>query len=166
MLFIGIQKLIVHKSNSTNILNFWLAPSGVDVNNMVATESNGDGVLGPVSGEMWPAELDTVVGNPSSLNLEEKDGLGAVDEGEDTNTSGERLEEDHLVEQLLKEKHNCDRLSPQSQLEGTESDPAMLETLFIAPLDGSQAELRGRVIKEVRRPGRSKYKLELYITWD
>lgn len=132
---------------------------------MVDMESNGDGVLGPESGEMWPTELDTVAGNPSSLNLEEKDGLGALDQEEDINMMGERLEEDHLVQQFVNEKHNCERLSPQSQLEGTESDPAMLETIFIAPLDGSQAELRSRVIKEVRRPGRSKYELVRNITW-
>lgn len=132
---------------------------------MVDMESNGDGVLGPESGEMWPTELDTVAGNPSSLNLEEKDGLGALDQEEDINMMGERLEEDHLVEQFVKEKHNCERLSPQSQLEGTEFDPAMLETIFIAPLDGSQAELRSRVIKEVRRPGRSKCELVRNITW-
>uniref|UniRef100_A0A3Q3WDM8 VWFA domain-containing protein n=1 Tax=Mola mola TaxID=94237 RepID=A0A3Q3WDM8_MOLML len=60
-----------------------------------------------------------------------------------------------LVEQPLKEKNNCDRLSPQSQLEGSDADPAMPETIFIAPLDGSQAELRSRVIKEVRKPGRN-----------
>uniref|UniRef100_A0A4W6FR03 Integrator complex subunit 6 like n=1 Tax=Lates calcarifer TaxID=8187 RepID=A0A4W6FR03_LATCA len=57
--------------------------------------------------------------------------------------------------QPLEEKHNCERLSPQSQLEGSEADPAGLETIFIAPLDGSQAELRTRVIKEVRKPGRN-----------
>uniref|UniRef100_A0A7N6BGU9 VWFA domain-containing protein n=1 Tax=Anabas testudineus TaxID=64144 RepID=A0A7N6BGU9_ANATE len=67
----------------------------------------------------------------------------------------ERLVEDHVVEQPLEEKHNCERLSPQSPLEDTESDPAVLETIFIAPLDGSQAELRTRVIKEVRKPGRN-----------
>uniref|UniRef100_A0A665WSJ0 Integrator complex subunit 6 like n=1 Tax=Echeneis naucrates TaxID=173247 RepID=A0A665WSJ0_ECHNA len=57
--------------------------------------------------------------------------------------------------QPLEEKHNCERLSPQSQLEAPESNPAELETIFIAPLDRSQAELRTRVIKEVRKPGRN-----------
>lgn len=130
----------------------------------MVSESNGDGVLGPESGEMWPAELDTVAGNPSSLSLEEKDGLGTADQGEDMDMTGERLEEDRLVEQPLKEKHNCEGLSPQSQLEGSETDPAMLETIYIAPLDGSQAELRSRVIKEVRKPGRSKYEPVWFIT--
>ncbi len=129
--------------------------TGVDGNNMVVTESNGDGVLEPESVEIWPAEMDAETGNPPSLSLEEKAGLEAADRGEDINMTEERLVEDSLDEQPPEEKHNCDRLSPQSQLEGTEADPAVLETIFIAPLDGSQAELRSRVIKEVRKPGRS-----------
>lgn len=146
-----------------------LLPAGVDGNNVVVTESNGDGVLGPESVEIWPAELDTVAGTPSSLSLEEKDGMVAADQGEDINMVEERLVEDHLDEQQLEEKLNCDRLSPQSQLEcadvdiDADADPAALETIFIAPLDGSQAELRSRVIKEVRKPGRSESELVEYI---
>lgn len=136
----------------------------MDGNNVVITESNGDGILGPESGEMWPPELDNVAGNPSPLSLEEKAGLGAADQGEDIDMTGERVEDDRLFEHPLKEKHNYERLSPQSQLEGTETDPPMLETIYIAPLDGSQAELRTRVIKEVRKPGRSKCELVCYIT--
>lgn len=122
---------------------------------MVVTESNGDGVIGLEPGEIWPAELDAAAGSPSSLSLEEKVVLGVADQGEDINMVEERLVEDHLDEQPPEEKHNCERLSPQSQLEGTEADPAALEPIFITPLDGSQAELRTRVIKEVRKPGRS-----------
>ncbi|XP_071313937.1 integrator complex subunit 6 [Trachinotus anak] len=128
---------------------------GVEGNNVVVPESNGDGVLGPESGEVWPAEMDPVAENPSSLTLEEKAGVGAVDQEEDINMTEERLAEDCLDEQPLEEKHNCERLSPQSQLEGPEADPAAVETIFIAPLDGSQAELRTRVMKEVRKPGRN-----------
>lgn len=131
--------------------------TGVDSNNVVMTESNGDVVLGPDSVDIWPVEMDPVAGNPSPVSLEEKPGLGAVDRGEDVNLKEERLVEDCVEEQPLEEKHNCERLSPQSPLEGAESDPAVLETIFIAPLDGSQAELRTRVIKEVRKPGRSEY---------
>uniref|UniRef100_A0A671X1H1 Integrator complex subunit 6 like n=1 Tax=Sparus aurata TaxID=8175 RepID=A0A671X1H1_SPAAU len=125
----------------------------VDSNNMVVTESNGDGVLGPESGEIWPAELDTVAENQTSLSLEDNAGLG-----EDVNMMEEKLVEDDVDEQPLEEKHNCERLSPQSLLEDPEADPTVLETIYIAPLDGSQAELRSRVIKEVRKPGRSVYK--------
>lgn len=124
---------------------------------MVVTESNGDGVLGPESGEIWLAEIDSVAGNAPSLSLEEKAGLVAAEPEEDIHMTEEGLPEDRLDEQSLEEKHNCERLSPQSHLEGTEADPAVLETIFIAPLDGSQAELRSRVIKEVRKPGRSEY---------
>uniref|UniRef100_A0A672YPH8 VWFA domain-containing protein n=1 Tax=Sphaeramia orbicularis TaxID=375764 RepID=A0A672YPH8_9TELE len=130
----------------------------VEGNNALVPESNGDGVLGHESGENWPSEMDTVVGNLTSESLEEKAGLGAADPGEDINMMEERLVEDHLDEQLLEEKTNCERLSPQSHLETADPDPGVLETIFIAPLDGSQAELRTRVIKEVRKPGRSKYK--------
>ncbi|TKS72660.1 Integrator complex subunit 6 [Collichthys lucidus] len=138
---------------------------GVDGNNVVVTESNGDGVLGPEPVEIWPAELDTVAGTPSALSLEEKDGMVAADQGEDINMVEERLVEDHLDEQQLEEKLNCDRLSPQSQMEcaDVDADPAALETIFIPPLDGSQAELRSRVIKEVRKPGRSESELVEYI---
>uniref|UniRef100_A0A8C6KED2 Integrator complex subunit 6 like n=1 Tax=Nothobranchius furzeri TaxID=105023 RepID=A0A8C6KED2_NOTFU len=63
--------------------------------------------------------------------------------------------DDHLEEQLLEEKHNCEDLSPQGEVDISEADPAALETIFISPLDGCQAELRSRVIKEVRKPGRN-----------
>ncbi|XP_078117316.1 integrator complex subunit 6 isoform X3 [Sander vitreus] len=128
---------------------------GVDDNNAVVAESNGDGVLEPESGEVWPAETDPVAESPSPLSLEEKAGPEAADQGEDMDMTEERLVEDSLDEQPLEEKHNCDRLSPQSQLDDTEAEPAMLETIVIAPLDGSQAELKSQVIKEVRKPGRN-----------
>ncbi|XP_037636315.1 integrator complex subunit 6 [Sebastes umbrosus] len=137
----------------------------VDGNNVVVADSNGDGVLESESeseselGEIWPAEMDPVAESPSPLSLEEKAGLEASDPGEDIDMTEEDgkigLVEDSLDEQPLEERHNCDRLSPLSQLEDTEADPAVLETIFIAPLDGSHAELRSQVIKEVRKPGRN-----------
>uniref|UniRef100_A0A8D0AWX2 Integrator complex subunit 6 like n=1 Tax=Sander lucioperca TaxID=283035 RepID=A0A8D0AWX2_SANLU len=127
----------------------------VDDNNAVVAESNGDGVFEPESGEVWPAETDPVAESPSPLSLEEKAGPEAADQGEDMDMTEERLVEDSLDEQPLEEKHNCDRLSPQSQLDDTEAEPAVLETIVIAPLDGSQAELKSQVIKEVRKPGRN-----------
>ncbi|KAI4819391.1 hypothetical protein KUCAC02_004638 [Chaenocephalus aceratus] len=39
--------------------------------------------------------------------------------------------------------------------EDPEADPETLEPIFIAPLDGSQAELKSQIIKEVRKPGRN-----------
>lgn len=132
---------------------FIVASSGVD--SMVVTESNGDSALGLDSEEIWPAEMETEAGNTSSPSLEENVGTGAAVRGEDLGTMEERLVEDHLNEQPLEEKHNCERLSPQSQLDGADAEPAVPEIIFIAPLDGNLAELRTRVIKEVRKPGRS-----------
>ncbi|XP_034739529.1 integrator complex subunit 6 [Etheostoma cragini] len=128
---------------------------GVDDNNVGVTESNGDGVFEPESGEVWPAEMDTEGESPSPLSLEEKAGPAAADQGEDMDVMEERLVEDSLDEQPLEEKHNCDRLSPQSQLDDTEAEPPVLETIVIAPLDGSQAELKSQIVKEVRKPGRN-----------
>ncbi|XP_029368104.1 integrator complex subunit 6 isoform X2 [Echeneis naucrates] len=127
---------------------------GVDGNNVIP-ESNGDVALGSESAEIWPAEMESVTGSPSPLTLEVNSSTGVVDREEDISMTEERLAGDCLDEQPLEEKHNCERLSPQSQLEAPESNPAELETIFIAPLDRSQAELRTRVIKEVRKPGRN-----------
>ncbi|CAK6974158.1 integrator complex subunit 6 [Scomber scombrus] len=137
---------------------------GVDSNNAVVTESNGDRALGPDSGEIWPAEMDAAPPeNASLLSLEDKVGLEAADPvEEEVDVTEERLEEEHPNEQPLEEKLNFERLSPQSQLESdegeaeAEADPfESSETIFIAPLDGSHAELRSQVIKEVRKPGRN-----------
>lgn len=135
--------------------SFFVIHAGVD-GNMVVTESNGDGVLGPDSGEIWPTEIDTLEGNPTSLSLEEKAVPRVVDQGEEISMTEEILVvEDCPEEQPQEDTDNCERLSPNLELEGGETEPAGLETIFIAPLDGSLAELRTRVIKEVRKPGRS-----------
>ncbi|KAM9850215.1 integrator complex subunit 6 [Aulostomus maculatus] len=126
---------------------------GADVN-MVVSESNGDGVLGSESGELWHSEMDTVTGNPGSLSLEEMTRLGAMDQQEQISMMEEpRVVEDLQDEQPLEETHNCER--PQSPLDNTEAYPTGLKTIFIPPLDGSQAELRSQIIKEVRKPGRN-----------
>ncbi|CAN9514731.1 unnamed protein product [Ophioblennius macclurei] len=140
---------------------------GVDGNSVVMTESNGDSALGLDPTEMWPADMDSEVGSPSALSLDEKAAAGvataAVQGGDEGAVTEERPaeEEDQLDEQQqqqqqpLEEKLNCDRLSPQSQADSTEAEAVEMETVFIAPLDGNQAELRSRVIKEVRKPGRN-----------
>lgn len=114
---------------------------------MVVTESNGGLTLEAESGDIWPAEADIVANNS---------GPGAAEQEEGINTAWERLGDVHLDNQLLKETNNREDLSPENHLEGSEPDPETDNTIFIAPLDGSQAELRSRVIKEVRKPGRSK----------
>lgn len=124
-------------------------------NGSIVPESNGDVALGPEPGEVWPSETDPPVENPSSPSLEDKIGPEPVDREEDVNMSEENQEEDGLDEPPLDEKHNCDRLSPQSNSGSEESEPAPLGTIFISPLEGSQAELRTRIIKEVRKPGRN-----------
>ncbi|XP_057706206.1 integrator complex subunit 6 isoform X2 [Corythoichthys intestinalis] len=127
-------------------------PDGAEV----VSESNGDGVLVPDSGENWPSEVDSVGGIQHSLNSVGKARAEAVDGGEDINMTEEKaVIQDGQEEQSLEETFNCVDLSPQSNLDSAETEPAVLETIFIAPLDGSQAELRTRVIKEVRKPGRN-----------
>uniref|UniRef100_A0A3B3THK8 Integrator complex subunit 6 like n=1 Tax=Poecilia latipinna TaxID=48699 RepID=A0A3B3THK8_9TELE len=97
-------------------------------------------------------EADAEALSPSPLTLEDKTGLAAPFQAEESSTVED---EDHLEEQTTEERHNCDRLSPQSELDGSEDDFAALDTIYITPLDGCQAELRSRVIKEVRKPGRN-----------
>ncbi|XP_069552865.1 integrator complex subunit 6 isoform X2 [Brachyistius frenatus] len=150
-----IGKSLTGVQGQQNLLKAIPQHKGVDDISMVVPESNGDSVLGLDSGDMWPAEMDTEPESPSSLSVEEKAGTGAAVKGEDISVTEERPVEDHLDEQPPEEKHNCDRLSPQSQLEVPEADPAEDDTVFIAPLDGNQAELRTRIIKEVRKPGRN-----------
>ncbi|XP_069027418.1 integrator complex subunit 6 isoform X1 [Embiotoca jacksoni] len=150
-----IGKSLTGVQGQQNLLKAIPQHKGVDDISMVVPESNGDSVLGLDSGDMWPAEMDSEPESPSSLSVEEKAGTGAAVKGEDISVTEERPVEDHLDEQPPEEKHNCDRLSPQSQLEVPEADPAEDDTVFIAPLDGNQAELRTRIIKEVRKPGRN-----------
>uniref|UniRef100_A0AAQ4RSE0 Integrator complex subunit 6 like n=1 Tax=Gasterosteus aculeatus aculeatus TaxID=481459 RepID=A0AAQ4RSE0_GASAC len=97
-------------------------PNGTDL-------YNGDGALEPESGDIWPAEMDTVADSPPPPSSEEKAGLAAADPGEDV----------YMAEVAV----------------DSDADPAPLETIFIAPLDGSHAELRSQVIREVRKPGRN-----------
>uniref|UniRef100_A0A8C5A9E8 Integrator complex subunit 6 like n=1 Tax=Gadus morhua TaxID=8049 RepID=A0A8C5A9E8_GADMO len=69
-----------------------------------------------------------------------------------------QAEEEESNGGLVEEKQSCDALSPpghDGQSEGPGGDAAVLETIIIPPLDCSQAELRTRVVKEVRKPGRS-----------
>ena len=131
-----------------------ISPGG-DATNVAVTESNGDSISEHESGEMWPPEMDTDAGSPASVTSEEKDVSVSIVPEDEISTAEDRLVADHLEEQPLEKKNNCEGLSPRSELDDTEADPVALETIFIAPLDGSQAELRSRVIKEVRRPGRS-----------
>ncbi|XP_077589675.1 integrator complex subunit 6 isoform X2 [Stigmatopora nigra] len=133
-----------------------ILPNKGPVGGVVVTDSNGDGGLVPDSGDNWPSEVDSVGGIQPSLNSAGKATPEVVDEGEeDIHLSQEKaMDEDGQEEHSPEEIFNCEGLSPQSNMDCADTEPAELETLFIAPLDGSQAELRTRVIKEVRKPGR------------
>lgn len=127
------------------------APPHKDNGNSVP-ESNGE--VGPELGEVWPNETDSAVGNQTSANLENK----AVPEAEQAPVAmvtEERAEDDCCEELRTEDKHNCDRLSPQSSPDSSDGEQQPLPTIYIPPLDGTQAELRTRVIKEVRKPGRN-----------
>ncbi|XP_041846987.1 integrator complex subunit 6 [Melanotaenia boesemani] len=152
---VAIEKSLAGVQGQQSLLKPTPQQKGGDGSNAMVTESNGDTNLGLDSGEIWPADVDTKVGSPSPQSLEEKT-LGVAEaQAEDISVEEDTSVVDHLEEQLLEEKHNCERLSPQSELDSTEADTPALETIFIAPLDGSQAELRSQVLKEVRKPGRN-----------
>ncbi|XP_053735331.1 integrator complex subunit 6 isoform X2 [Synchiropus splendidus] len=124
------------------------APQHRGLDGHVAMESNGDGPVGPESGEAWPSQMDAE--RPSLPEGKAADG------GEEASLSEERpVAEDHPAEPQL-DNNSYDRLSPRGQLEGSaDARPPELEPIFIARLDGSQAELRTRLLKEVRKPGRN-----------
>ncbi|XP_031645657.1 integrator complex subunit 6 isoform X1 [Oncorhynchus kisutch] len=147
----GIKPIPLHKGR------------GAEGNSMLGTENNGEGVVGPESGDGWPGVVvDGVGGGTNALILEEREderpGMCAEDSGEDSG-----VEEDRLGEGGLDERHPSERQQqscegdPEGELEGDENgaDQAEPEAVTIAPLDGSNAELRTRVIKEVRKPGRN-----------
>uniref|UniRef100_A0A3P8XX95 VWFA domain-containing protein n=1 Tax=Esox lucius TaxID=8010 RepID=A0A3P8XX95_ESOLU len=146
-------------------------------NHVVGKGSNGNGAQSN-SGLIKPIPLHkgrrpTQHGNGRSQSnegvkgeihlLKERPGvcLGVGDSGVDTGMEEERLGEDGLDERPPSERQeqNCEGgLSPpvqEGELDGDGADPPEPLAITIAPLDGSNAELRTRVIKEVRKPGRS-----------
>lgn len=126
----------------------------------MVTESNGDGVSELDSTESWQNEMDADPEHPSPLGLEEKP--VAANQEEDVGVAEERPPPDPLEDPPPEIKLTFERLSPQSEPDDADIDAdadVALETIFIAPLDGSQAELRSQVIKEVRKPGRSEYRV-------
>nr|XP_006632944.1 PREDICTED: integrator complex subunit 6-like [Lepisosteus oculatus] len=123
---------------------------GVDGNNVLGVESNGE----------RPA-LDGVP--PLVLGPEERMG-GPGGEGEAVMEDGGRLTEDGLddrpVARAPDRPENCDEgASPDREgvpeAGGEAGQRGSLRSVSVLPLDGSNAELRTRVIKEVRKPGRN-----------
>ncbi|XP_062379859.1 integrator complex subunit 6 [Sardina pilchardus] len=127
---------------------------GVEGNSVLGTESNGDRGPGTEANDGWPGGVD---GSPAGISLDEREGGGLSDSSEDQSGMDECLSEDGLDERPLDGQENCEGLSPPGQegvTDGTvgESTPG---TVIMIPLEGSNAELRSRVIKEVRKPGRN-----------
>ncbi|KAJ8015097.1 hypothetical protein DPEC_G00022600 [Dallia pectoralis] len=120
-------------------------------------ESNGEGGLESESGDSWPEVVVDGMGEATDgIILEEREKPGGGDSGTDSG-----MEEDGLDVRPPSERQtqNCEGgLSPpdqETELDGDGADPPELLAVTIAPLDGSNAELRTRVIKEVRKPGRN-----------
>lgn len=116
--------------------------------------------LGPESGERWASEPDSASLPPCLEETREQEEEQRREEGDEKQEErgGDQavLFEGHLMDvPALGAKPNCETLSPQSLPDRAEEEPAQPYTIFIKPLDSSQAELKRRVIKEVRKPGRS-----------
>ncbi|KAK9963074.1 hypothetical protein ABG768_006296 [Culter alburnus] len=124
---------------------------GAEGNSVGGTESNGEQAPGGDAGDGWPGGVDGVGGGPAPVE----------DRGEVEAPDGE--EERIGLENCLDERpsdhtQNCEDLSPPGQegvMEGNGGDTPTQGTIVMIPLEGSNAELRTRVIKEVRKPGRN-----------
>ncbi|XP_042594426.1 integrator complex subunit 6 [Cyprinus carpio] len=121
---------------------------GSEGNSVGGTESNGEQAPGGEAGDGWS---DGVGGEPAPVE----------DTGEEGTPDGE--EESIGLENCLDERpsdltQNCEDLSPPGQegvVEGNGGDTPDQGTIVMIPLEGSNAELRTRVLKEVRKPGRN-----------
>uniref|UniRef100_A0A673JY50 Integrator complex subunit 6 like n=1 Tax=Sinocyclocheilus rhinocerous TaxID=307959 RepID=A0A673JY50_9TELE len=120
-------------------------------NSVGGTESNGERASGEEAGDGWPGGVDGEGGGPAPVE----------DRGEVGTPDGE--EERIGLENCLDERpsdltQNCEDLSPPGQegaVEGNGGDTLAQGTIVMIPLEGSNAELRTRVLKEVRKPGRN-----------
>lgn len=125
--------------------------TGTEGNNVSGTESNGERAPGGEAGDGWSGGEDGVGEEPAPP--EERGEVGTPDGGE------ERMGLENCVDERPPDHtQNCEDLSPPSQeeaMEGNEGDVPEQGTIVMIPLEGSNAELRTRVIKEVRKPGRS-----------
>lgn len=96
----------------------------------------------------------------TGLPLEDRTGMVAGEGGEDRAGLEDRVEEDGLDVGPLSRPGNFEELSPpghQGAMDDPGGDLAVARMVVVLPLEGSNAELRARVIKEVRKPGRSEY---------
>lgn len=122
-----------------------------------STESNGERVLIEEAGDGWPGGVDEVGGATTALTLEEEAGEVLSDGAEDKAPLENRLDED--CEDERPSEQNCEGLSPpdeEADIEmSREEDSSTRATIIMVPLEGSNAELRTRIVKEVRKPGRN-----------
>lgn len=124
---------------------------GAEGNNVGGTESNGERVAGTDAGDCWPGEVDGESGEPAPV--EDREDAAAPD-GEEEILALENCLDDRSPDHT----QNCEELSPPGQegeMEVNEGDTPAQGTIVMIPLEGSNAELRTRVIKEVRKPGRN-----------
>lgn len=136
-----------------------VSPIGLEGNATVGTESNGERVMSGESGDSWSGGMEGVGGGAVSLSLEEKGEMKVTDGGEEGSLLENRLGEECIEESPSERPQNCENPSPPEQdrdMEGAGGDASSQPTIIMVPLEGSNAELRTRVIKEVRKPGRSK----------
>lgn len=138
----------------------WVSPPiGQEGNTTMGAESNGERVMSGESGDSWSGGVEGVGGGAEVLSLEEKGGMKVTDGGEEGSLLENRLGEECIEESPSERPQNCENPSPPEQdrdMEGPVGDTSTRPTIIMVPLEGSNAELRTRVIKEVRKPGRSK----------
>lgn len=129
------------------------SPTGAEGNSVGGTESNGERAPAGEAGDGWPGGVDGVVESPAPV--EDRGDVGTPD-GEE-----ERIGLENCLDERPSDlTQNCEDLSPPGQegaVEGNGGDTPGQGTIVMIPLEGSNAELRTRVIKEVRKPGRSEY---------
>ncbi|KAI2656823.1 Integrator complex subunit 6 [Labeo rohita] len=115
------------------------------------TESNGERAPAGEAGDGWPGGVDGVGESPAPV--EDRGDVGTPD-GEE-----ERIGLENCLDERPSDlTQNCEDLSPPGQegaVEGNGGDTPGQGTIVMIPLEGSNAELRTRVIKEVRKPGRN-----------
>lgn len=129
------------------------SPTGAEENSVGGTESNGERAPGGEAADGWPGEVDGVGEEPAPV--EDRGDVGTPD-GEE-----ERIGLENCLDERPSDlSQNCEDLSPPGQeeaVEGNGEDTPAQGTIVVIPLEGSNAELRTRVLKEVRKPGRSEY---------
>ncbi|KTF77087.1 hypothetical protein cypCar_00050226, partial [Cyprinus carpio] len=123
--------------------------SRAEGNSVGDTESNGERASDGEAADGWPGGVDGEGGGPA---LVEDTGEVGTPDGEEEGIGLENC----LDERPADLTQNCEDLSPPGQEEALEGNGGDTPgTIVMIPLEGSNAELRTRVTKEVRKPGRN-----------